>query len=157
MKYQITGFEVIGKMMAQIHEMVAQGKKPFVTITEENNDRSLAQNKTLHMWIRDIAKSTGNDVVYEAGRVKIQYFLPVLRSSQNEKAKFAIELCEEVYRKMGYETLSKALGTSVIQSTRVMTVAEFSEALEMMAVGEAGHNLTDPSQHGYEWKARNDR
>ena len=152
MKYQITSANVICDLLIKINELLAEGKKPFVTISEANNDRSLAQNKTLHMWIREIAERTGNDIVYEAGRVKIQYFLPVLRTSESDKAKLAIDICEGVFKARGYEALSVALGTSIIASTRVMSVKEFSTALEMMYAKESIHGLTDPESKGYYWR-----
>ncbi|MGL5261151.1 MAG: hypothetical protein ACRC9P_02075 [Bacteroides sp.] len=150
MKYQITGFEVLGNMIAKVNELVAKGEKPFVTISTKSQDRSYAQNKVMHMWFADISKSTGNDIQYEAGRCKIQYFLPVLRRSDNPEADFVIELCEGVYRNNGYEVLSKALASSAIKSTSIMTVKEFTEALEAMREGEREHQLRDPSVFGYE-------
>lgn len=101
------------------------------------------------MWFKDIADSTGQGLIYEAGRCKMKYFLPMLRASNNERAQFAIELCEMAYRQRGMEYLIKALGEGLIESTRHLKTKEFEAALTEMQAGEAHHKLTNPDTYGW--------
>ena len=148
MIFQVKDYQILGNLIAEINRLWTEGKSPLVKIEDKKEDRSKAQNRLMHLWFKDIAKSTGNGVIYEAGRCKIKYFLPVLRYSENEEAKFAIDLCEMIYKQRGYEYLQEALGKSLIESTRKLSVKEFEDALSAMQAGEAEHNLTDPDKYG---------
>lgn len=143
--FKINGFAEIGVLAGRLNELLASGKSPYVEIKGESIDRSQAQNKTMHMWFKEISKSTGSDVIEEAGRCKFLYFLPILGMSENDESRFAAELLRMIYKQRGYEYLVQALGRSMIESTRLLTVKEFEQALTSMRAGEAMHNLTDPS------------
>lgn len=149
--YQISSYEVLGNFVKEINKMWNEGKDPLVTIQDKREDRSKAQNRLMHMWFRDIAKSTKHGIVYEAGRCKYQYFLPILAMSEREDAIIASFVAKETEKRVGYERFLKVLGSSVIGTTRFLTVKEFEEALTAMQFGEAEHNLTNPELHGYRW------
>lgn len=151
MKFQVNDFSILGNLTAHINQMWANGEKPLVTVENKTDDRSGAQNRLMHMWFKDIAKSTGNDVIEEAGRCKFVYFLPVLGISENEESRFAADLLRMIYKQRGYEYLVQALGRSMIESTRLLTVKEFEQALTSMQVGERAHKLTNPDVYGYRW------
>lgn len=144
--FKVTGFEIIGNMVGRLNQLMASGINPVVTIREEDNDRSRAQNRLMHRWFSDIAKTTGNGVIYEAGRCKMTYFLPLLAGSDNEEAVMAHYVATEIYKKVGYEKFCKVIGSSVIGTTRYLSVKQFEEALNNMAEGERLNNLTDPSR-----------
>lgn len=148
MIFQVKDHGVLGNLVAEITKMWADGQTPLVSIKDQKEDRSRAQNRLMHMWFRDIAKSTGHGIIYEAGRCKMRYFLPLLRASDDEKAQFAIDLCEMAYKQRGQEYLIRALGESLIESTRHLKTKEFEEALNEMQAGEAHHNLTNPDVYG---------
>lgn len=151
MIFQVNDYAILGNMIARINKMWADGKTPIVTISDKKIDRSSAQNRLMHMWFRDIAKSTKHGIVYEAGRCKYQYFLPILAMSEREEAVIASFVARETEKRVGYERFLKVLGSSVIGTTRFLTVKEFEEALTAMQFGEAEHNLTNPELHGYRW------
>lgn len=153
MKFQLINYEVVGNMMAYINGMIADGKSPLVTVADKKEDRSSAQNRLMHKWFSDIAEQSGHGVIYEAGRCKIKYFLPILRLSTNEKAIFNIDLCELAFKSRGLEYLSKALGEGLIESTRNLKSKEFEEALTNMQIGESqNYKLTDPDKNGFNWR-----
>lgn len=81
----------------------------------------------------------------------MRYFLPMLRLSSDEKAQFAIDLCEMAYKQKGQEYLIRALGEGLIESTRHLKTKEFEEALTEMQMGESQHKLTDPVIYGMRW------
>lgn len=149
MIFQMNDFAVLGNFTARINEMWAEGKVPMVTISDKKVDRSTAQNRLMHMWFKDIAKSTGNSVTEEAGRCKFMYFLPVLGASENEDSRHAAEFLRMVWKERGYEYLVNVLGRSLAESTRLMSVKEFEQALTEMQIGEAQHNLTNPDIYGF--------
>lgn len=149
--YQISNYEVLGNFIKKVNAMWSEGKDPLVTIQDKKEDRSKAQNRLMHMWFRDIAKSTKHGRVYEAGRCKYQYFLPILAMSEREEAVIANFVARDLEKRYGYERLLKLLGSSTIATTRFLTVKEFEEALTAMQFGEAEHNLTNPELHGYRW------
>lgn len=151
MKFQVSNFAVLGNLIAHINSLQAEGKSPLVTVSEKTEDRSGAQNRLMHMWFKDIAKSTGSDVIEEAGRCKFVYFLPVLGMSENDESRFAADLLRMIWRERGYEYLVQALGRSMIESTRLLTTKEFEQALTSMQVGERAHKLTDPTIYGMRW------
>lgn len=151
MKFQVSNFSILGNLIAHINSLQAEGKSPLVTVSDKTEDRSSAQNRLMHMWFKDIAKSTGHGIIYEAGRCKMRYFLPMLRLSSDEKAQFAIDLCEMAYKQKGQEYLIRALGEGLIESTRHLKTKEFEEALTEMQMGESQHKLTDPTIYGMRW------
>ena len=148
-KYQVINFDILGKLIARINEMKSAGKSPLVTVEDKTEDRSGAQNRLMHMWFKDIAKSTGNSVTEESGRCKFMYFLPVLGASENEDSRHAAEFLRMVWKERGYEYLVNVLGRSLAESTRLMSVKEFEQALTEMQIGEAQHNLTNPDIYGF--------
>lgn len=149
MIFQVKNYEVLGNLVAQINKMWAEDKSPLIEIKDKTEDRSKAQNRLMHMWFRDIAKSTGHGVIYEAGRCKYQYFLPLLILSQKEEAVIASFVAQETEKRVGYERFLKVLGTGVIGTTRFLTTQEFAEALTNMQIGEVEHNLSDPVKFGF--------
>lgn len=148
MKFQVNDYAVLGNMTAHINEMWADGKTPIVTISDKKTDRSSAQNRLMHQWFRDIDKSTKQGIIYEAGRCKYQYFLPILQYSEKEEAVIASFVAKETEKRVGFERFLKVLGNSVIGTTRFLSVKEFEQALTDMQIGEAQHNLTNPDNYG---------
>lgn len=148
MIFQVKDHGVLGNLVAEITKMWAEGQTPLVSIKDQKEDRSRAQNRLMHMWFRDIAKSTGHGMAYEAGRCKHQYFLPILAMSEREEAVIANFVARDLEKRYGYERLLKLLGSSTIATTRFLTVKEFEEALNEMQAGEAHHNLTNPDVYG---------
>lgn len=148
MIFQINGFKEIGTLNAELNAMMADGKTPLVTISDKKIDRSSAQNRMFHQWVRDIDRSTNHGTAYESGRCKYQYFLPVLQRSEKEEAIIASFVAKETEKRVGFERFLKVLGNSVIGTTRFLTVKEFAEALTEMQIGEAQHNLTNPDYYG---------
>lgn len=149
MIFQVKDHGVLGNLVAEITKMWADGQTPLVSIKDQKEDRSRAQNRLMHMWFRDIAKSTGHGMAYEAGRCKHQYFLPILAMSEREEAVIANFVARDLEKRYGYERLLKLLGSSTIATTRFLTVKEFEEALNEMQAGEAHHNLTNPDVYGF--------
>ena len=149
MIFQVKDHGVLGNLVAEITKMWADGQTPLVSIKDQKEDRSRVQNRLMHMWFRDIAKSTGHGMAYEAGRCKHQYFLPILAMSEREEAVIANFVARDLEKRYGYERLLKLLGSSTIATTRFLTVKEFEEALNEMQAGEAHHNLTNPDVYGF--------
>ena len=148
--YYIRNNDVLQNMLGNIREIQSKGGIPKVTVKNERESRSDQQNNTMQMWFGDIARSTGNDRVYEAGRCKLRYFLPVMKGCAN--AKSAVEIIEMLLESRGYEYTCTVLGTSGVKSTRLLSIREFTEALEAMRMGEAEHYLRDPASCGIEWR-----
>ena len=147
--FQVNDYEVLGNLNKRINEIWAEGGTPLVKIENKKEERSKAQNRLMHLWFRDIAKSTGHGMAYEAGRCKHQYFLPILAMSEREEAVIANFVARDLEKRYGYERLLKLLGSSTIATTRFLTVKEFEEALNEMQAGEAHHNLTNPDVYGF--------
>lgn len=132
----------------------------YVTLTDVKPLRSLRQNRLMHKWFKDIDNCTHQGFEYEAGRCKIAYFLPIMREYANtvsakkseqkriDKCKAQIELFEMIFREKGYEYLCRALGESRIESTRLLDVKHFAQALTNMQLGEAEYPLTEPEMYG---------
>lgn len=130
-----------------IRDKAKEHKSIIVTICEKD-DRSSAQNRLMHQWFKDIDKQTKSGVEYESGRCKLSYFLPVMGRSENKEVREACELLRYIYAERGREYLIKVLGQSLVQSTSLLSVKEFAEAMTEMYRSECGYNLTDPSMQG---------
>lgn len=150
--FKINGFAEIGSLVGRINELLAEGKSPYVAIQEEARDRSQAQNRLMHKWISDIAKSTGHSIVEEAGRIKYTYFVPMMSYAEDQEAVAAQWVIKDLEKRLGYERIVKLLGLSVISSTRHLSVKHFEEALNNMMEGERQHNLTDPISYTGSYK-----
>ena len=150
--YYIRNETIFQNALQEIKEIQENGGFPKVTVTSEKETRSLKQNRLLHTWFRDISRSTGSDLVYESGRCKLTYFVPIMKSSSRERARDLSDIIETVLYQKGYEETVTFLGTNALESTRSLTVKEFSEALRMMENSEQEHHLTDPETLGLERK-----
>ena len=146
--YYIRDNAILQNMLAEVRAIQHAGGLPKVSVSDTKESRSEKQNRLLHKWFRDIANSAGNDLVSEAGRCKLGYFLPAMRASEREEARLAAEIIDTVWRERGYEYAAKALGTSSIVSTRTLPTKEFAQALTAMQASEAEHFLTDPETYG---------
>lgn len=151
MKYHIINNSVFQNMIAEVRGIVANGKTPIVSVSDKKESRSQAQNRLMQQWFKDIANVTCNDIIYEAGRCKYRYFLPIMQYSEHEEPREAFEIIKEFEAfkgAEGYEIITNALGRSMIASTRTLKVKEFAVALTMMQEGEYMNNLTDPAMIG---------
>lgn len=152
-EFYIRDNNILQNALGAIRTIMDKGGTARVKVTDEKETRRDRQNRVMQMWFADIANVSGNGVVYEAGRCKLQYFLPVMRAS--DKARETASLIDALLQVRGYEVVSRALGTSAIASTRELTVRQFAEALEMMREGERQYPLRDPATYGIDdWGRR---
>lgn len=150
----VSDFGVLGNLIKHINEVRANGDNPIVSVKIGDLDRSIQQNKLMHLWFRDIAKSKKGSIKMESGRCKYQYFLPILENSRREGARASAFIIKDMEQRYGRERIYKLLGgigssKSIIATTSLLSTKEFNKALTMMQRGEKEHNLTDPSTLGY--------
>lgn len=142
--YYIRNETILQHMLEEVRGIQKKGGSPKVSVSDQKATRSFKQNRLMHTWFQDISKSTGNDLVLEAGRCKMTYFVPVMKSSEREHARELCDIIDTIIYQKGYEDTVKFLGTGALESTRSLTVKEFSQAMFSMQDGENEHNLTDP-------------
>lgn len=151
--FQIKDYAVLGNFMKRLHELWSDGEEPFVEIKVKKDDRSNAQNRTMHLWFKEIAESTKHELWYEVGRCKERYFLPVLKASDRKEAKQAYWIAMTIKKRLievgKPEAFYETLYSGATPSTRFLSSKEFSIALEHMYQCEAEHNLTNPGDYGW--------
>lgn len=154
--FQVNSYEVLGELNKRINEFWAEGKNPYIEIRDHKEDRSSAQNRTMHKWFKDISRSTKHELWYETGRCKERYFLPLLKQSDRKEARqsywVAMKIKESLELAGKPDAFYETLYSGITPSTRFLNVKEFSIAMEHMWQGESQHNLTDPSKYGWNFK-----
>lgn len=152
MDFVILDDHILENMLAYIADQRAKGLTPTIRVRKAANNRSLAQNKLFRKWIGDIERQSSQSLTYESGRCKMKYFLPLMKLSQNEEAVYHRDYYAHLYRTKGYEYLLNMLGNGWMPSTSLLTVNEFTEALNNMRMTEESENgyiLTDPDNYGW--------
>ncbi len=159
MQFLIRNDEVQDNLIKHLNEIREKGGIPFVEVGNKKDTRRNAQNRLMQQWFSDIDKKTGHGVIYESGRCKMRYFLPLMRHSQDQKCLDQIEFIEWIYRTKrveggegyAFDYLVEKLGSSHIESTRLLSVKLFAQALTNMQEGEAkeGIILTNPNDYGW--------
>lgn len=168
MQFLINSDDVLKELVKYVNSQRDKGVTPFVEVGNKKDVRRNAQNRTMHMWFKEISEQTGNGLIYESGRCKISYFLPVMRQSKSSKTTDQIEVLEWIWKSKestifsetgarggGYEFLAMLLGNSHIESTRLLTVEEFATAMNNMQEAERNNGiiLTNPEKYGWEiWR-----
>jgi len=147
-RFYVKNNAILQRVIAYIRDIQSKDGVPMVNISNRKEDRSHAQNRLMHKWFKDIHNMTQAGIEYEAGRCKYAYFLPIMATSDNEDAVEAYELIKEIEKLRGYEYTCKALGQSLLPSSRLLSTKEFAQALTEMQQGEWEHCLTDPSLYG---------
>ena len=101
------------------------------------------------MWAGDVSAATGE--AKHGGRLKLQYFVPVLL---RDDAKWAW-VWRQTGAKLSYEQQVEFLGEpNVLGSTSRCTVAQFAEALDGLWAGEAHLGLRNPQDFGLDWRVK---
>lgn len=132
-------------------QRLADESQAVVLVSEKKPNRSDRQNRTFHMWVRDIQMQSGEAAVEIGGRCKLQYFVPVLLASGTVKTRAFRELWEVIAANYSYEKQIEMLGRSAIASTSLLTTQEFAAALTDMQHGELqNYTLRDPELMGLE-------
>lgn len=147
MRIMVKDKDTYYKACLEIQKQTKEHGKVIVSISLKD-DRSSAQNRLMQQWFKDINHQSQAGIEYESGRCKIEYFLPVMGRSENQKVREQCELLRFIYKERGHEFLSYLLGNSMVESTRLLGVKDFAEALTAMYRGECQYRLTDPSMHG---------
>lgn len=97
----------------------------------------------------DVSDATGE--AKHGGRLKLQYFVPVLL---RDDAKWAW-VWRQTGARLSYEKQVEFLGEpNVLGSTSRCTVAQFAEALDGLWAGEAHLGLRNPQDFGLDWRVR---
>lgn len=147
-KFYVINNNILQNAIAEIRSVMAKGVVPMVSISEKKEDRSKAQNRLMHRWFKDINNMTNHGLEFESGRCKYAYFLPVMAASEDDEVREQYLLIKEIEKIRGYEYICKALGRSAIQSTSMLKVKEFAQAMTAMQQGEYQYCLTDPQLVG---------
>jgi hypothetical protein len=141
--------EVWRNLLREMGERLQAGKALAVEVDDYKSNRSKAQNAVFHMWAGDVSAATGE--AKHGGRLKLQYFVPVLL---RDDAKWAW-VWRQTGAKLSYEQQVEFLGEpNVLGSTSRCTVAQFAEALDGLWAGEAHLGLRNPQDFGLDWRVR---
>ncbi len=134
--------------LEEINKWLADGAVK-VTLSHRKLTRSQQQNKVMHMWFKDIQQQTFEPLHEIGGRCKLQYFVPVLLTSDSEKAQRFQDVWQVIEVNTSYEKQVKILGLSDIASTSQLSSKEFSQALTAMRANEqCKYWLRDPELQG---------
>lgn len=147
MRIMVKDKDTYYKACLEIQKQTKEHGKVIVSISLKD-DRSSAQNRLMQQWFKDINQQSQAGIEYESGRCKIAYFLPVMGRSEDQNVREQCEFLRFIYNERGYEFLCDLLGNSRVESTRIMGVKDFAEALTAMYRGECQYKLTDPSMQG---------
>lgn len=141
--------EIWRNLLREMGEAVQSGKALEVCFKEYKTNRSKAQNAVFHMWAEDVANATGDDK--HGGRLKLQYFVPVLLRDDDEWA----WVWRHTGAKLPYEKQIAFLGLpNMLGSTSRCNTKQFAEALDALWCGESHLGLRDPALFGLDWGSK---
>lgn len=124
---------------------------PFRVQVLSGDDRTGAQNRTLHKWFGEIAKQTGDSAAGVKGQCHHLYGVPI--RSRDAQWRFMWDAVRAKIEGMtlpegrtGYEVECAALASGNLKVSSGMTTKELSEYMDAMArdYREQGVILTDP-------------
>lgn len=122
---------------------------PMTVSQTAGENRSKAQNRTIHMWYSEAATKLG-DTTFEDVRAecKLQFGVPILR---RDDAAFLLDY-DTNFKPFSYEVKRKLFKTLDPAITSRMTVKQLTEYMEAMRkhFAQIGVYLTDPELRKYE-------
>lgn len=120
------------------------GNPLTVTIEGERNQRSIRQNKTQRMWIKEIAQQLGDQSEEEVrGYCKLTIGVPILRAENDEFR----ERYDKIVRPLPYDQkLALMMEPFDMPVTRIMTTKQHAKYLDEIQrhFAEQGVILTQP-------------
>jgi len=117
-----------------------------VTISEDDESRSLKQNRLSFMWYRMRGDATGHDRHYERCLCKYLYGIPILR----ERKEFN-EFYEAALDNLDYRQKLDAM--EFVPVTSLMTTKEFAEYLDTVDRESASLGIILPRPEDLYWNA----
>lgn len=157
----------IGKTINYLHNNYTQanfeGKPLVVTISPQDCNRTLAQNRLIHMWFGEIAKHTGDTPEHIKYLMKRKFFASIIvneceQSREQYQAvidfKKVIEMMDESEQPkywQQYSKLVKMFVTDHLKTRKATTkqLAEFCNKIHDFASIKLGLHLTCPDDLKY--------
>jgi hypothetical protein len=132
---------------AIIANLKPSSKKPWViTISQDDEHRSLKQNRLSFAWYKFRGKANGNGVFHERAFCKLTYGVPILREDKNFEAFFCTVLAP-----LTYEQCLDAM--EFVPVTRLMGVKKFAEYLNEVEQQSAIQGIILPQPDDLYWAA----
>lgn len=133
--------------MERLSMLVPTESSPYtVTVKQEDEARSLKQNRLSFLWYRLRGTMTGHGTDYEREICKLLYGVPILREDKdfNEFYHYALSPLE-------YDQQRKAM--AYVPVTRLMKVGQFAEYLEAIDRESAAIGIVLPHPEDLYWDA----
>ena len=122
-------------------------KKPWVvTISHDDESRSLKQNRLSFMWYKYLGKETGNGLEYERAYCKLTHGVPLLREDKDFNEFYCTALAP-----LDYDRRLDAM--EFVPVTSLMKVKQFAEYLSMIEKVSAARGIVLPTPEDLYWNA----
>jgi len=121
-------------------------QKWVVTIGQDDESRSLKQNRLSHMWYAYLGKETGQGRYVQRATCKWHYGVPILREDKDFEAFYSAALAP-----LTYEQQIDAM--EFVPVTRLMTVHQFAEYLNEIDRQSAARGVVLPQPADLYWNA----
>lgn len=137
------------KELAALYVELGNIVQPFDVVISRDKTRTDRQNRTIHLWFKQIAQQRGDMTEAEVkAECNLTYGKPILARDDDEWA----SAFGYIFDSLSHLAKLKALRVFDIPITRRMNVKQLSEYIDQMQKDyrEAGFNLVDPEMRKWE-------
>ena len=134
--------------MLFLSNLEADRDHPYtVTFSQEDEARSVKQNRLAFLWYRIRGSMTGHGPEHERQYCKLHHGCPILIVEDDDFARFY----EQAINRLTYEDRLAAM--DYVPVTRLMKVKQFSEYLDAVDRNSAQQGITLPRPEDLYWDA----
>jgi hypothetical protein len=137
----------LAKVMGYLSGLRPTRDKPYtVTISQENEARSVKQNRLAFLWYRIRGSMTGHGAEYERATCKLLYGVPILRED-----KAFDDFYMTAIHTLSYKQMLDAM--EYVPVTRLMTTKQFALYLDTIDQESANIGIVLPQPEDLYWDA----